>query len=130
MKRELTPKQKRFVAFYDGNATQAAIKAGYSEKTAHSMGAENLRKPEIINAIAQREGNESRPRIASRQQRQQFWTEIMHDPEAEMRDRLKASELLGKSEGDFLDRLNIAAEQPIVIVRKLDHDTSGKDNLL
>ena len=45
----LTEKQARFVAEYlvDLNATEAAIKAGYSEKTAYSIGFENLRKPEI-----------------------------------------------------------------------------------
>ena len=45
----LTPKQKRFCQEYliDLNATQAAVRAGYSEKTAYSVGNENLRKPEI-----------------------------------------------------------------------------------
>ncbi len=40
----LTPKQQRFVEEYliDLNATQAAIRAGYSEKTANEIGAENL----------------------------------------------------------------------------------------
>lgn len=47
-------KQARFVAEYliDGNATQAAIRAGYSKKTAYSIGEENLRKPEIASAVA------------------------------------------------------------------------------
>ncbi|MEB2275881.1 terminase small subunit [Bacillus sp. ILBB4] len=46
---KLTPKQKRFVEEYlvDLNATQAAIRAGYSEKTAEAIGHENLRKPKI-----------------------------------------------------------------------------------
>ncbi|UTY50438.1 terminase small subunit [Sinorhizobium fredii] len=50
---ELTPKQRAFVREYliDLNATQAAIRAGYSEKTAYSIGEENLRKPEIAAAI-------------------------------------------------------------------------------
>lgn len=45
----LTDKQIRFCEEYliDLNATQAAIRAGYSQKTAHSIGAENLIKPEI-----------------------------------------------------------------------------------
>lgn len=45
----LTPKQQRFVAEYlvDLNATQAAIRAGYSAKTAGAVGHENLKKPEI-----------------------------------------------------------------------------------
>lgn len=50
----LTPKQERFVAEYliDLNATQAAIRAGYSKKTAGSIGDENLKKPEIAAAVA------------------------------------------------------------------------------
>ena len=45
----MTKKQKRFVEEYliDLNATQAAIRAGYSPKAAYSIGSENLRKPEI-----------------------------------------------------------------------------------
>ena len=53
---KLTEKQKRFVAEYlvDLNATAAARRAGYSEKTAYSIGQENLRKPEIQAAIQKR----------------------------------------------------------------------------
>jgi phage terminase small subunit len=49
----MTPKQLRFVEEYlvDLNATQAAIRAGYSEKTAYSIGEENLKKPEIASAV-------------------------------------------------------------------------------
>jgi len=49
----LTPKQKAFIAEYlvDFNATQAAIRAGYSERSAYSIGWENLRKPEISDEI-------------------------------------------------------------------------------
>ncbi len=52
-KKELTPKQQRFVEEYlvDLNATQAAIRAGYSEKTAKDMGCQNLAKPNIAMAI-------------------------------------------------------------------------------
>lgn len=60
---DLTPKQQRFVTEYliDLNATQAAIRAGYSEKTAYSIGHENLSKPEIQAALAsaQKEAFES-----------------------------------------------------------------------
>jgi len=50
---DLTAKQQRFVEEYliDLNATQAAIRAGYSEKTAYSIGNENLSKPDIAKAI-------------------------------------------------------------------------------
>ncbi len=52
----LTAKQAQFVAEYlvDRNATAAAIRAGYSQKTAYSIGSENLSKPEIALAIADR----------------------------------------------------------------------------
>ena len=52
---KLTPKQKRFIEEYliDLNATQAAIRAGYSEKTAYAIGEENLRKP-VIKAEVER----------------------------------------------------------------------------
>ncbi|WP_320052797.1 terminase small subunit [uncultured Acetobacteroides sp.] len=48
-KTALSPKQRRFCEEYliDLNATQAAIRAGYSERTAGSIGQENLKKPEI-----------------------------------------------------------------------------------
>jgi phage terminase small subunit len=50
---ELTPKQRAFVREYliDLNATQAAIRAGYSEDTARAIGSENLTKPNIAAAI-------------------------------------------------------------------------------
>lgn len=49
----LTAKQQRFVEEFlvDLNATQAALRAGYSEKTAYSIGNELLKKPEIAEAI-------------------------------------------------------------------------------
>lgn len=53
---KLTPKQSLFVDEYliDLNATQAAIRAGYSEKTAGRIGNENVRKPVIQEAISER----------------------------------------------------------------------------
>ena len=52
---KLTPKQQLFVEEYliDLNATQAAIRAGYSKKTAQVIGAENLSKPMVAAAIAE-----------------------------------------------------------------------------
>lgn len=52
--RKLNPKQQRFVDEYliDLNATQAAIRAGYSPKTATAIASENLSKPSISAAIA------------------------------------------------------------------------------
>jgi phage terminase small subunit len=51
--KKLTAKQQLFIDEYliDLNATQAAVRAGYSEKTAYSIGNENLKKPEIHSRI-------------------------------------------------------------------------------
>ena len=56
MANKLTPKQRRFIDEYliDLNATQAAIRAGYSEKTAYSIGLQNLKKLEIQAEIQKR----------------------------------------------------------------------------
>ena len=102
---KLTAKQLRFVESYDGNATAAAIAAGYSVKTACFIGNENLRKPNIIKAIKAREAKKVKPHIASREDRQKFWTETMRDMKADLKNRLRASELLGKSEADFIERI-------------------------
>ena len=57
MAEDLTPKQAKFVEEYliDLNATKAAIRAGYSPKTAYSIGFENLKKPDIQEAIQARQ---------------------------------------------------------------------------
>jgi phage terminase small subunit len=56
---DLTPKQQRFVDEYliDLNATQAALRAGYSARTAEKIGSENLRKPEVKAAIDRAQSN-------------------------------------------------------------------------
>lgn len=100
----MTPKQRRFVELYNGNATEAAIAAGYSRKTARSIGQRILTNVDVAEAIKAREDKELRHFIANREERQRLWTEIMNDPEMKTSDRLRASELLGRSEGDFIER--------------------------
>lgn len=57
----MTPKQQRFVEEYliDLNATQAAIRAGYSAGTARAIGSENLMKPDIAAAVAEAQASRS-----------------------------------------------------------------------
>lgn len=103
----MTPKQQAFVEHYAacGNATEAARRAGY--KKPHPQGAENLLKPTIRAALATLVQEKSQARIATLEERQQFWTSVLRGDEgyaAEMRDRLKASELLSRCRGDFLER--------------------------
>ncbi len=57
----MTPKQRRFVQEYllDLNATQAAIRAGYSRRTARAIGSENLTKPDVVAAIERAQAERS-----------------------------------------------------------------------
>ena len=105
-KKKLTTKQQRFVDFYDGNATEACRKAGYkgSNHTLEQVAYENLRKPEIVSAIESRERLSKEKAIMDRESRQELWTMIALDVNERTDIRLRASELLGKSEGDFIDR--------------------------
>jgi hypothetical protein len=49
-------------------------------------------------------------------ERQQFWTAVLRGEEsAEMKDRLKASELLGKCQGDFIERVESSGIQEIIV---------------
>ena len=101
----LTKKQQKFIQAYSGNASEAARQAGYSARTAKAIGFELLTKPDIKEAIQEREGERTSLLIATREERQRFWTNVVRDESADMRDRLRASELLGRSEGDFLERV-------------------------
>lgn len=79
----LTEKQKRFVAEYlvDLNATEAAKRAGYSEKTAYSIGFENLRKPEIQEEIqARREDQAKRTSVTADRVIQEYARVAFFDP--------------------------------------------------
>ena len=67
---KLTEKQKRFADYYIelGNATQAAINAGYAKRSAQQMGAENLLKPVIKSYIDERLEQIASERIMSAQE--------------------------------------------------------------
>jgi len=116
-KNKLTTKQQRFVDFYDGNATEACRKAGYkgNENTLNQMANKLVRNGKIKTAIEKREKLSNKRIIMDRESRQELWTMIALDKEERTDTRLRASELLGKSEGDFIDRHelsgNIAIEE-------------------
>lgn len=131
---KLTPKQQRFVDEYlvDLNATQAAIRAGYSAKTANVIGPENLVKPRIA--------EELQKRMKAREQR----TEITQDyvlktikdtiercaQSVPVRDKdgeetgeykfdatavLKGAELLGKHLKMFTDKTELSGAMMVVV---------------
>lgn len=124
MKSDLTSKQRAFVECFEGNATEAAKKAGYegSDKTLAQIGYENMRKPDIREEIEKRTAVVLEPLIAGREQRQEFWTKVMEDLEMPMRDRLRASELLAKSEGDFLPKEETNEESDLLSIIKRMHE--------
>ena len=97
----LTPKQSAFVREYmiDLNATQAAIRAGYSEKTANRIGAENLSKPVIQEAIQQRHKAAEEKCAVTVEWILSEIAKIAQDEEVKTADRLRALELLGKHLG-------------------------------
>lgn len=51
--------------------------------------------------------------VADRKSRQAFWSRVMADETEDMKNRLKASELLGKSEKDFVERIEVTAESDL-----------------
>nr|DAW35850.1 MAG TPA: Terminase small subunit [Caudoviricetes sp.] len=91
-------RQQKFCDYYlqSGNATEAAKKAGYSEKTARAIGAENLTKLDIQKYLAEHAQRASNARIADANEVLEFWSNTMRNSELASKDRLKASELLGK----------------------------------
>jgi hypothetical protein len=113
MKQVLSERERRFVEAYmgaaAGNATKAARLAGYAKNTAEKQASRLLGKVGVRAAIDARA--KSDPAVATREERQQFWSaikrgdgEFRHWPPAV---RLRASELLGKSQGDFIERHQI-----------------------
>jgi phage terminase small subunit len=112
---KLTIKQRKFVEAYSGNGTEAARIAGYTgdDNTLGVTAHELLRNPKIAQLIKEREDKAVRKLIATREERQIFWTEVFRKEQVEMRDRLRASELLGKSEADFKDKVELSVEESL-----------------
>lgn len=125
METRLTKRQNAFIDAFSGDAVEAAIAAGYSEKTAHVAATKLMKNPKIIRAIDKRAVSidlhirkEKKLIIATREERKAFWTKVVNDPKTKMSDRLKASELLAKSECDFINKTEITGDSKITIVRK------------
>lgn len=124
---KLTEKQKRFCDEYliDLNATQAAIRAGYSAKNANNIASENLAKPNIQNYIRERMNEKESKLIADQDEILQYLTSVLRgEPMAavvkdtengaivlslppEVKERTKAAELLGKRYGLYVEKTDI-----------------------
>jgi phage terminase small subunit len=101
----LTEKQKAFADAYieTGNQTEAARRAGYSSKTAYSIGNENLKKPEVSAYIKSRMAELESQRVASADEVMRFFSSVMRGEvkdqfglDASLQDRLNAGKELMK----------------------------------
>lgn len=132
---ELNERQKAFCEYYiqSLNATEAAIKAGYSEKTAGSMGAENLKKPQILKYIDEIMSQKHDERIADGEEVLKYLTDVMRgnikdqfDMEASIQDRTRAAELLGKRYRLFVDKQEISGNlEAVTIVNDIPKPDAG-----
>lgn len=112
---ELTDRQARFCEEYliDLNATQAAIRAGYSEKTAREQAAQNLSKLNIQEKIAELKAERAK---RTEMTQDSVIQELAAVARAEIKgvravDKLKALELLGKHLGMFVERYEVNAAE-------------------
>lgn len=133
---ELTEKQKRFVDYYIelGNATQAAIKANYPQKTAANAGSKLLKNKKVALELKKRMELLESKRIADATEVLEYLTSVMRGEttaevvvvegiglgESEARtlgkhpdekERLKAAELLAKRHGLLSDRLELTVTE-------------------
>lgn len=91
----MTERQRRFVALYiaSGNVMEAMEQAGYSPASVKKYGARLLAQPEVATAIAiARE-----TRLADMTEICTFWSEVMRNPQEDIKNRIRASELLAKA---------------------------------
>lgn len=101
----MNERQKRFCEFYVGecvgNVVQSALKAGYAETYAYHKAYKLLENVEIKNYIKELSANDTQKRIASAEDIQAFWSDILNNTEEQTKNRLRASELLAKAKGLF-----------------------------
>lgn len=135
----VTGKQARFADEYlvDQNATQAAIRAGYSKNTAYSQGGRLLKNVEIRAYIDKQLASIHNDNIADAEEVMRYLTSVVRgESESEVvvieatgdglsearnikkkpdeKDQLKAAELLGKRYGLFSDKVNISGSVPVM----------------
>lgn len=143
----LTVKQQKFANEYikSGNATEAAIKAGYSKKTARSIGQENLTKPDIINYVRKRMKEISDSKVANQQEILEYLSSVMRGEQTEdvatakgiykdvpvgARDRIKAAELLGKRSAMWTEKHDVNARiaSPVQIIDDVPDEEKSEDD--
>lgn len=137
---KLIRKQRKFAEEYlvDCNGTKAAIRAGYSPKTANEQAAKLMSNPKIKSYITEKLDEMSSEKLADAQEVLEYLTSVMRgehteqtlqlvgdgvqtitDIDVSAKERLKAAELIGKRYGLFKETYEIESVAPIVIVNDL-----------
>ncbi|MEB3364930.1 terminase small subunit [Lactobacillus sp. R2/2] len=110
MKHKLTVKQQKFCDEYikSGNATEAALKAGYRSRTAYSIGNENLKKPELKKYIEEKIKELESAKLATAQETLEYLTSVMRGEQTET--VVTAKGLYKNVEVSAKDRITAAKE--------------------
>ena len=110
MKHKLTVKQQKFCDEYikSGNATEAALKAGYRSRTAYSIGNENLKKPELKKYIEEKIKEIESAKLATAQEILEYLTSVMRGEQTET--VVTAKGLYRNVEVSAKDRISAAKE--------------------
>ena len=118
----MNDQQRAFVREYakDCNATQAAIRAGYSPKSAYSQGQRLLKHAEVkaeLDSIRQEARTDA---VLTLSELQEWWSASVRGehPDARYNDRQKASELLAKSQGGFTEKQEHSGGLTIRVIRE------------
>lgn len=124
---KLTAKQRAWIDYYKQGktATEAARLAGYKPDNAKVIGAQNLTK--LNQYISDRDELLDRARVADMAEINAFWSDTMRNDKADIRDRLKASELRARSIGAFIERREIVGAQTITVKLLDDDDMTDTD---
>ena len=103
----MTEKQKRFIDYYmmTGNASESSRLAGYKGNNLDVIGAKNFEK--LKSHIIPRIEELDLSRTAELQEILIFWSDIIRDNTLKTSDRLRASELLAKSQGAFIEKVEV-----------------------
>lgn len=110
MKHKLTVKQQKFCDEYikSGNATEAALKAGYRSRTAYSIGNENLKKPELKKYIEEKIKGIESAKLATAKETLEYLTSVMRGEQTET--VVTAKGLYKNVEVSAKDRITAAKE--------------------
>lgn len=122
---KLTAKQRAWIDYYKQGKTaaEAARLAGYRGNNSDVIGSQNLVK--LGKYVSDRDELLDRARVADMAEINEFWSDTMRDNTADIKDRLKASELRARSIGAFIERREIVGAQTITV--KLLDDDEMKD---